>query len=160
MPPSCLNMNSYRTIKTHFKPNLIFWGAKNGRSWPQTRFLFFLNCRSPHPAILIYLYDHPTGDKEVAGRGGGNNASFQKWRSSLKLFCHQQLRRLSLTISCSDQLLSSYFSLICWDCQSRSAIEIIYEISGRDYLWWSALESICWDPCSRLTLSVEINSWD
>ena len=56
MPPPCLNMNSYRTIKTHFKPNLIFWGAKNARSWPQTRFLFFLSCRSSHPAILIPLW--------------------------------------------------------------------------------------------------------
>ena len=77
-----------------------------------------------------------------------------------KVFCHQQLCRLSLTICCSDQLLSSYFGIICWDCLLRSPIEIIYEINCRDYLWRSALESICWDPCSRFTLSVEINSWD
>ena len=79
--------------------------------------------------------------------------------SAAEIVCWNYLRRLTVEIS-SDQLLSSYGFIIRWDSLWRSAIEIIYEINNRDYLWRSALENICWDQCSRLRLSVEINSRD
>ena len=97
--------------------------------------------------------------RRLLGGGWRQQCIISKVAIISKVFCHQQLCRLSLSICCSDQLLSSYFGTICWDCLLRSPIEIIYEINCRDYLWRSALESICWDPCSRLALSVEINSW-
>ena len=76
------------------------------------------------PDTQEYLNDHPTGDKEVAGRGsGGNNASFQKWRLSLKIFCHQQLRRLSLTISCRHFQLRSSGGIGCRDCRLKLSVE-------------------------------------
>ena len=58
---------------------------------------------------LRYYYTYMTTlrvIRRLLGRGGGNDASFQKWQLSLQCFYHQQLCRLSLTICCSDQLLS------------------------------------------------------
>ena len=73
------------------------------------------------------------------------------WSFSVTSSCVDNLWQLTVQISCWVHIFNG---LVCWDCLLRSAIEIIYEINCRDYLWRSALESICWDPCSRFTLSV------
>ena len=58
--PSSLNMSSYRAIWTHFRPNFIFFGRKNLRSWPKIsdcqKSKLFQKCKSPHLAILINIW--------------------------------------------------------------------------------------------------------
>ena len=69
--------------------------------------------------IIVYLYDHPLGDKEIGGRGGGGVViiiilimrsavdiicSNHLWSSAVEIIfeiiCQDQLLRLSVKISC------------------------------------------------------------
>ena len=153
MAPSCLDMSSYRAIWTRFRPNVIFCWPKNLRSWSKNP-RSFLNCKSPHLAILINIWHiREDGSQKV----NNDEPDLGFFHGNVWPVISQAVRKNLSERGCMGSTFSQKYSklAVCHLC--KNSLFVVVKI-GPPHIWtWNICGQIDAQPSGSLPSSWALN---